>query len=311
MTKIENQTVQLRNKPFEDMQLEELYSERACHQWHRCKMINCRKGIERKKHWLEENKPILSKEEIKRQYENGEMSENQYKSAFANRKNAINYRMRADDYIDYAYKVVYEQESIVAYIDELIAQKLSKEPQPNGSQGGKKYDPRKRETVNNRNRLNPQQKWATREEIRPLPKLKKARAFWKKYREADASTMTVSRRLQPIVTWDVDKLRQIAKDRGYFTDLALATTISEVLDLGIANTYKLITNGKLSWGQCIVIGSLFEMTPKEFCDVFLSGYFREVADGVYKAHVEDTEALLDKPYQPKRKEGAEDVERTD
>lgn len=255
---------------------------------------------------LEENKPILPKEEIRRQYEEGEITSNQYKGMMMQRKNAIDYRMRVDDYMEYADKVVFEQEAIVAYIDEIIAEKMSRENQPDGSQGNKAYDPRKRESVNNKNRLDPQQKWATREEAKPLPKLQKARAWWKKYKKADEPTLNVSKRMQPILQWDVSKLRQIAKDKGFFTDVALMAVISETLNISIGGASTLLETGKLSWGQCIVIGAVLEMTPKEFCDVFLSGYFKDYGNGVFKAYVEDTSALLDAPYRALVKNKGED-----
>lgn len=302
----DNGRVQLRNKALEDMQLEELYSERACHQWHRTKMKNAKKQLTAKKLWLEKNRPIYSKEEINRQYENGEMDYNHYKVAFASRKKAIDYRMRVDDYFEYASKVMIDQEAIVAYIDELIAKKSSFIQQAK-QKPNRKYDPKKRAGRNNKPKvgLDPQQKWATRIENREFPKLQKARAFWKKQRDADSAVITVSKRMQPILQWDVDKLKQIAKDRGYYTDVALSAIISERLGVSIIATNKLLNSGRLTWGQCIAIADLFEMTPKEFCDVFLDGVFKEVSDGVYKAHVDDVEALLQRPLAMARKEEVE------
>lgn len=306
MTKISGDVMQLRDKPLEEMALEELYSERACHAWHKNKIHYFRQLLKKKKWWLEQNRPILSKEEIKGQYERGELTKKQYQTAFASRKKAIDYRMRVEDYMDYAEKVIFEQGAIVTYIDELIQKKLSSEVQY--KETTKDYDPRKPISPKNPPppQLDPQQKWATRRNQHPLPKLRKARARWRGTLDKEAKSLTINRKLQPIVYWDVDKLRQIAKDKGYYTEVALMAAIADTLNLTIASTRGLIESGKLSWGQCIILGSLFQMTPKEFCDVFLSGYFKEMADGVYRAYVENTDAVLDKPYQAKAREVTEE-----
>ena len=112
----------------------------------------------------------------------------------------------------------------------------------------------------------------------------------------------VDKFLTYIENGDVDKLKAVAHDRGFFTDIGIASIIAEALNITITSANTLIKSGKLSWGQFMVIGAVFEMTPKEFCDIFMSGYFREIADGVYKAHVDDYEALLDMPYKAKVRE---------
>ena len=304
--------VKLHNKPFEEMELLELYAERACRQWHRGRTIAAKDRVERKMIWLKKNRPIYSKEEIREQYENGLLSQKQFQTAFATRKRAINSRMRYEDYLAYADRVIFHEESIVAYIDELIAEKLAKEDAKRSAkiknerkQRAKHrcYDPRKPRSKYNQNPLDPRRKWATREEDKPFPKLQKARVRWKKGKEHDTKSMTVMRKMQPIITWDAERLMAIARDRGYFTEVAVSAAIADALNITISGADKLLKSGRLTWSQCIIIGAIFEMTPKEYCDVFMSGYFVEVADGVFKAHVEDTETLLDAPYRAKPKEG--------
>ena len=300
MIEPKRELVQLRDKPLEEMSLEELYSERACHQWARYKILNAKKMVAKKKWWLEQNKPILSKEEITQQYENGEITQKQYKTAFALRKRAINYRMRVLDYMDYADKFIFAEESLVAYIDELIAQKLSAAAIGKKMPKHKKYNPRQRAGRSNQPKnIDPQQKWATRQAQGEFPKLVRARRRWKAYTANDRPVLTVSRRMQPIISWDTDKLMAVARDRGFYTDVAVKVAIGDALNISAMATAQLLNSGKLSWNQCIVIGSLFEMTPKEFCDIFMSGYFIEVADGVYRAKVDDYDTMLDAPYKAK------------
>lgn len=305
--------IKLYNRPYEEMGLRELYAEQTVHNWHKNRMRECIKKLQRRRWWLEQNKPIIDKAELDRQYADGEISGKEYRAANARRVKAINHRMHVDDRMKYAELVAAHEEAVAEYLQELKveleaqeAERLEWNRYMRGYKrpgGASKYDPRKRTSKYNYNKVtDPNRKWATRTEYKPMPRLQKARARWKESQRTDRKGVQVQKRMQPIVTWDVDKLRQIAKDRGYFTDVAMVGQIAESLNLTIKGANALITNGKLSWGQCIVIGALFEMTPKEFCDVFLSGYFREVADGVYRAYVEDTEALLDKPYQPRPKE---------
>lgn len=299
---IDRQMVQLTNKPFEEMALTELYAESMVRRWHKTQMNYHIKRLKKRKWWLEQNEPIPTVEEIKRQYENGEMTEKQYRTAFARRSRAINYRMRVDDYMRYADLLVYSEAATLAYINELITEKQSAEKMGEGMKGKTAYDPRKRESPSN------QRKWSTRVEYGELPKLRKQRKRWQAYKAKDDSFVRTMKQITPVEQWDASKLQIIAKDKGYFTDIAVTAAVSDALNISIGTTKKLLSNGKFTWGQCIVIGSLFEMTPKEFCDCFLCGYFKEVADGVFHAYVEDPTALLDAPYRARIKEEVTDNE---
>ncbi len=293
--------VKLCNKEFEDMELTELYAERQVRVWHKNKMKRNIAVLGERKWWLDKYMPIYTNEELRQQYEDGLLTEGQYKVSHANRKKAIKQRMKEDDRIDYAQRLMFHEEAIIAYVDEIIAEKLAKQDVPRNLPKNRGYDPRRRVSKYNQNKVNPQQKWATHKEPKPFPELQHARARWKKGKKDDNTVTAVMKRMQPILTWDADKLMEIAKDRGYFTDYAVMAAVAEALNITLRGADGLIKSGKMSWGQCMVIGSVFEMTPKEFCDVFMSGYFVEVADGVFKAHVEDTETLLDAPYRAKPK----------
>jgi len=302
--------IKLHNKAFEDMELEELYAEKSARKWHRSKMKRNVEILERRRHWLEENIPICSKEGINRQYENGEITQNQYKSAFGRRKLAINNRMKNEDRIAYAQRLAYHEEAIVAYIDELITEKLAKKHQQQVQYNKahntrrKKHDPRKPDTKYNRSKasksknLDPNRKWETRKDT-PYPKLQGAKARWRRGKADDTKALTIMKRMQPIVTWDIEKLMQVTRDRGFYTEVAVIAAIAESLNTTVGGTKKMLDSGRLTWSQCIIIGAIFEMTPKEFCDVFLSGYFKEVADGVFKAQLDNINDFLDIPYQPR------------
>ncbi len=86
-----------------------------------------------------------------------------------------------------------------------------------------------------------------------------------------------------VFQWDRRKLMQVAADRGYYSELATAYAIEECLEMPKQAVKRLLTEGKFSWGQVLVLGALFEMTPKEFCDTFLRGYFIEQPGGEWRA----------------------------
>lgn len=111
------------------------------------------------------------------------------------------------------------------------------------------------------------------------------------------------------VSWDKDKFDLIANDRGYQTDEMLLSAVAEELHMSRTNARLAIQGGRFTWGQVLCLGAMMEMTPKEFCDTFLSGYFVD-RYGDYRAEYDnlDKTALLKravrsapKPQEPKPK----------
>lgn len=111
------------------------------------------------------------------------------------------------------------------------------------------------------------------------------------------------------VMWDRDKFDLIASDRGYQTEEMILSAISEELRMSRTNARLAIQSGRFTWGQVLCLGAMLEMTPKEFCDTFLAGYFVE-RYGEYRAEHEhlDKAQLLKRgvrsepiPYEPKPK----------
>lgn len=95
------------------------------------------------------------------------------------------------------------------------------------------------------------------------------------------------------VSWDRDTFFLIATDRGYQTEEAVVSMVGKELRLDRLKAKLSLEDGKFTWGQVLVLGAFMEMTPKEFCDTFLAGYFVE-AFGEYRADYEhiNKEALL-------------------
>lgn len=99
----------------------------------------------------------------------------------------------------------------------------------------------------------------------------------------------------PVAQWDRAIFNKIASDRGYRTKAAISYAVSQELELPLRTAQVLIKTGRMTWGQCLLIGALFEMTPKEFADCFMKDYFKEVRDGEYIAYVEDKTSLRSPP----------------
>lgn len=88
------------------------------------------------------------------------------------------------------------------------------------------------------------------------------------------------------VSWDKEKFLLIASDRGYQTESAIIQAISEELRLDRMRAKLIIDSGRFTWGQVLCVGAMLEMTPKEFCDTFLVGYFVDQF-GEYRASVDN------------------------
>ena len=101
------------------------------------------------------------------------------------------------------------------------------------------------------------------------------------------------------VLWDKDKFLLIARDRGYQTESAIIQMVSEAINLDRNRSRLIIENGRFTWGQVLCLGAILQMTPKEFCDTFLSDYFVE-SYGEYRAEYDniDRSELLRSPMRP-------------
>ena len=105
------------------------------------------------------------------------------------------------------------------------------------------------------------------------------------------------------VSWSRERFMLIAQDRGYQTEEAIIQDVGRELNFDLAKAKLIIDKGRFTWGQVLCLGAMLEMTPKEFCDVFLAGYFIE-QHGEFRANYENLrkEELLKfaiKPLPPK------------
>ena len=84
-----------------------------------------------------------------------------------------------------------------------------------------------------------------------------------------------------------DKLMEVVKDRGYVTQRAVADALVPIFGQSRVAIERKLRSGNLSKEECEVIGSLFQMTMKEYYDVFMHGLFQEDADGHYRCYIAD------------------------
>lgn len=126
----------------------------------------------------------------------------------------------------------------------------------------------------------------------------KRRQLWKSDRNmGDYYTRTAESEIY--VSWDREKFNLIAADRGYQTDDMILSAVAKELRLDRTRARLVIESGRFSWGQVLCLGALMQMTPKEFCDTFLAGYFVE-RFGEYRAEYDniDRDLLLRKAVKP-------------
>lgn len=88
--------------------------------------------------------------------------------------------------------------------------------------------------------------------------------------------------------WDREKFQLIASDRGYQTEEMLLSEVGRELRLDRARTRIALERGRFTWGQVLTLGAMMQMTPKEFCDTFLAGYFKE-EHGDFRADLTEQE----------------------
>lgn len=102
-------------------------------------------------------------------------------------------------------------------------------------------------------------------------------------------------------------LKQIALNRGYYTDEALAQCLAEHMGKRPHVIMRKINQG-FTQNEGAVVASFLEMSPKEYCDTFLHGLFKATREGHYVCYVEDPKYLLMPPVKGKSKRKAKEEE---
>ena len=87
--------------------------------------------------------------------------------------------------------------------------------------------------------------------------------------------------------YSLETLKRIAEDRGYMTTRAVADALQPYFGITTQSIIGRIEGGNLTKEQCEVIGSFFEMTPKEYYECFMTGFFKQTPGGKFICEVED------------------------
>ena len=287
------------DKDVEDMTLQELRREKFAHNWHSKKLKGGIAQCNKRLWWLEENIPLIDLDEAKRQWENGEITKLEYMTKCGQKARRQNEYQRTEDRLLYAQMLKAEEDALVKALEERIeGEKLKPTPRKRGRKSVDMTKPA--------GRGNPKASWRVEHPYtRPPRKLRKHSEKWDTIRKQNLLANRIMRNFRSVAQWDLNKLRLIARDRGYSSDMSMIAAVRDELNLTIEGTTKLLKSGALSWGQILVVGAFFEMTPIEFCDTFLSGYFREVVDGKWVAVIDNKNELVTIPVFPRA--GEEEV----
>lgn len=276
---------QITDKEIEDMTLDELRVERMVHRWAARKQMTNIYTLNRNVHWLEENPLPFDIEDVKGQFKRGEIPQRLYASRCATYSHRKREEKAADMRLLYAKEMKRHEESVMAILDERIEE--VKHEKDKRKTGPKPRNPRQRSGRNNQ-KVDWKEKHPVIRRQKPLAPHSK---YWASIQEKNRTAKTSMQKAVPIVTWSYEKLKRAARAAGFYTDEMIRVAVARELETTTNMSAKLLRTGRLSWGQAMLIGGLFEMTPAVFCDVFLNGYFKEIADGRFVAQVDDKDAL--------------------
>lgn len=276
--------IQAIDKPFDEMTRAELELEQRAHRWVRYKVKACAKHLSMRLYALRNS--LLTREEYTRMYADGEITQKQFQTMAATmaRKHKDIYATEAQ--IEYSFRIVDHETAIITDLQERIKKASAVKNKPKKAGGSYKSNPRKRATYKN------PKPWLGGDRYYPPPKVQTYVDKRNEILRAETDAEKAMSRMQAVNEWDYDRLKKIAADRGWYTDPSIAGYVAQELRITVSSAQKILKSGKMSWGQAVVIGAAFEMTPAEFCDTFLHGYFREAVDGKWVAVVDDKEALL-------------------
>ena len=87
--------------------------------------------------------------------------------------------------------------------------------------------------------------------------------------------------------YSYERLMKVAEHRGYVTVDSIAISLMKIFGEKKSAIKRKLTTGNLKKEECEVIGSFFEMSMKEYYDVFINGLFVEDQEGHYVCRVDE------------------------
>lgn len=209
--------------------------------------------------WVEkENAEWLEK--ITKMYEDGEITQYGFmlrKGRIGNKNRKLSNRFARLNYLKMIY---YESMAYKKLVKERKALKAKPKKRNKPRQGIYKvnnFKPRK--STQRRNRLNIQtyqnfMRWTNEQEKKGLGEL-----------------------------WNKEEFDKVCANRGYVTDIMIRFMISNETGCDMLQARFMHENGCFTWLQIMLIGACLQLTPTEFAECFMSGYFKEIGNGLYQA----------------------------
>ena len=90
-------------------------------------------------------------------------------------------------------------------------------------------------------------------------------------------------------------LEKVALSRGYYNMRAIADGLAPVFETTSKRMQGKLERGHLTKEECEVIGAYFEMTMKEYYEVFMDGLFQPDVMGHYRCHIENMKEHMNPP----------------
>ena len=260
-------------KPVEEMTLEELMAERDVQAWAANRMREAYHEQRKRLIWLQNQEPLADEEELEKMYEDGEITYDEFKNIRKQVRKRRYEHGKAERAIVFAEMAEAHYKAVRVKCSEQIEFVRNGKPLPiRGAKARKSkrstYDPRRKKVRDGKHSVKPIESYVTK---------------WNRLKRNQSDFDTQLRKISPIKNWDYDRLLTIGFSRGYMSKAALEAAVAQELGITMRSATIMLTSGKMTWKHITTIGSLLEMTPAEFCDVFLYDYFKEVVDGKWVA----------------------------
>lgn len=264
-------------KDITDMTYPELRRERELHIWFSVRMMKLADAVEydvsQREHIKEDFKPLI--QALDEAYDRGELTQGEYfnqKGVYTKKLLALE---RTEHKAQFARMAQFQHRAYMNLLDE----RLATLPKPRR----KKRKPRA--SIYRKNNFkrytSDQRKWEKYRDMR------KSFLKWQQHQERQSLGEL----------WNKEAFISICASRGYVSELMIQQLISMQTDSTMTQSRYMLDNGCFTWLQIMLIGAALQLTPTEFAECFMSGYFKEIGNGLYQATYDKipAEAIVSEP----------------
>lgn len=269
------------DKPIEEMTEEELMAERDCQAWMANRMADIINKQKFRLSGYQDSMPYVDEDDIQKMYEDGQITrEERNKIRKVARRRKYDHD-RAEMYTAYAEMLEAHFKAVkVKCSEQIMILRGSEKVAVRGRKPRPRKPPRYRDPRKNKVRRN---------QYAPVAPIIGYRTKWNKLsRIRFNETLKLARRI-PLRYWNYESLKRVAVSKGYGSVTTLSAAVAQEFGLTVRSATDFLRDGRLGWGHVLVLASFLEMTPAEFCDVCLHGFFKEVVDGKFVAHITEEE----------------------